>query len=266
MLERYFDRYLDIAEASGHGFVLDTATWRANSGWATAHGLSVDDIRRINVEAVRLAREIRASRTWSDRILISGNIGPSGDGYAPDRMLSPERAEDLHLPQMEAFANEGVDLAIGLTMTHVGEAVGVARAAKSLEVPLALSFTLETNGRLPDGTTLSAAIAETDAATGSSPLFYGVNCAHPSHFLEELNGPWVSRIGLVRANASTLSHQELDEATELDDGDPNDFGRHYKKLTSLLPGLRIVGGCCGNPIAGMSKRLRSLCSSQEVDI
>jgi S-methylmethionine-dependent homocysteine/selenocysteine methylase len=246
ILKRYFDRYLDVAEASGHGFVLDTATWRANSGWAPAHGLSINDIRRINVEAVRLARDIRAGRTWSDRILISGNIGPSGDGYAPDRKLSPEAAEALHLPQMEAFANEGVDLAIALTMTHVGEAIGVAKAAMSLEVPLALSFTLETNGRLPDGTTLGAAIAETDAATGNSPLFYGVNCAHPTHFLEELSGPWVNRIGLVRANASTLSHQELDEATELDDGDPKDFGRLYKKLNSLLPGLRIAGGCCGS--------------------
>jgi S-methylmethionine-dependent homocysteine/selenocysteine methylase len=246
VLRRYFDRYLDIAEASVRGFVLDTATWRANAGWADRHGLTADDIRRINVEAVRFAREIRASRSWSDRILVNGNIGPTGDGYAPDRILTPDAAEALHRPQLEAFAAEGVDIAIALTMTHVGEAVGVARLAQELKIPLGLSFTVETDGRLPDGMALNTAIAATDEATGGSPLFYGVNCAHPSHFLGELKGSWIDRISVVRANASTLSHKELDEATELDDGDPEDFGRLYEELGRVLPNLRIVGGCCGS--------------------
>lgn len=245
-LRRYFDRYLDVAEQSGRGFVLDTPTWRANAGWAGQHGLTTDDVRRINAEAVRLAQEIRASRSFAERILINGNIGPVGDGYSAERQLSPETAEQLHRPQMEAFAQEGVDLAIALTMTHAGEAIGVARAGKALGVPVGLCFTVETDGRLPDGTSLEAAIATVEEATGGSPLFYGVNCAHPTHFMEQLEGPWLNRIGMVRANASTLSHAELDQATELDDGDPEDFGRLYKALAERLPGLRVVGGCCGS--------------------
>jgi S-methylmethionine-dependent homocysteine/selenocysteine methylase len=245
-LRRYFDRYLDVAEAAGRGFVLDTATWRANAGWAARHGLSIDDIRRINTDAVGLAHDIRARRSWADRILVNGSIGPTGDGYTPDRMLSPDAAEDLHRPQMEALAAAGVDLAMALTLTHTGEAIGVARAARALGVPLGLLFTVETDGRLPDGTALSQAIAATEEATGGSPLFYGVNCAHPTHFIGELKGAWLDRIGVVRANASSLSHAELDEATELDDGDPEEFGRLSGELSALLPNLRVIGGCCGS--------------------
>ena len=246
MLRRYFDRYLDVAEESGRGFVLDTPTWRANAGWAAQHGLSVNDIRRINTEAVRLAQDLRSSRSWDDRILINGNIGPAGDGYSADRKLTPEAAKVLHTPQMEAFAKEGADLAIALTMTHAGEAIGVAKAAKALDVPVGLCFTVETDGKLPDGTSLGAAISAVEEATSGSPLFYGVNCAHPTHFIDQLAGPWLNRMGIVRANASTLSHAELDQAVELDDGDPQDFGRLYTALAARLPGLRIVGGCCGS--------------------
>ncbi|MFO1091512.1 MAG: homocysteine S-methyltransferase family protein [Hyphomicrobiales bacterium] len=246
MLRRYFDRYLDIAEKTGRGFVLDTPTWRANAGWADRHGLTNTDVRRINAEAVRFAREVRASRPWADRILINGSIGPSGDGYAPDRILSPEAAEALHRPQIEALAEAGVDLAIALTMTHAGEAIGVVRAAQAAGLPVAISFTVETDGKLPDGTALPAAVAAVDEATGGAALFQGVNCAHPSHFMDKLEGSWTDRVGVVRANASTLSHAELDAATELDDGDPHDFGRLSREVASLLPNLRILGGCCGS--------------------
>ena len=245
-LRRYFDRYLDVAEASGRGFVLDTPTWRANAGWAGQHGRSIDDVRRINAAAVRLARDIRASRSWAERILINGSIGPAGDGYAVERRLTPEAAEALHAPQIESFAREGVDLAIALTMTHVGEAIGIATAARKLGLPFGLCFTVETDGCLPDGTTLGDAIAAVDDATGGSPLFHGINCAHPTHFAGQLSGAWLGRIGVIRANASRLSHAELDLATELDDGDPDEFGRLAGELVTGLPGLRIIGGCCGS--------------------
>lgn len=246
LLRRYFDRYLDIAETSGRGFLLDTPTWRANAGWAAAHGLDARNLKRINAEAVQLARDIRSSRTWADRILISGNIGPAGDGYSVERGLESAAAQDLHMLQMEAFAEEGVDLAIALTMTHVGEAIGVARAGEALGVPVVISFTVETDGNLPDGSGLREAIAAVEEATQGTPLFYGINCAHPTHFMDKLSGAWTERVGLVRANASTLSHAELDAATELDDGDPQDFGRLYKNLSVQLPRLRVVGGCCGS--------------------
>jgi homocysteine S-methyltransferase len=109
-----------------------------------------------------------------------------------------------------------------------------------------LSFTVETDGRLPVGSTLAQAISKVDAETNRSPLFYMVNCAHPTHFSGVLHGPWVARIGGVRANASRMSHAELDVMTELDDGDPEEFGRLYRDLGQVLPGLRLIGGCCGS--------------------
>lgn len=257
-LRHYFDRYLDVAEERGLGFVLDTPTWRANAGWAGRHGLGVEDIRRLNVQAVRLAHNIRASRDWSERILVNGNIGPAGDGYSAERQLSPGTAEELHSPQLETFAQEGVDLAIALTMTHAGEAIGVAKAAHRFGVPVGLCFTVETDGKLPDGTTLGDAIAAVDDATSGDALFYGINCAHPTHFSRQLSGAWLDRIGIIRANASTLSHAELDEATTLDDGDPDDFGRLCGALAARLPGLRIVGGCCGSDCRHVAAVARSL--------
>ncbi|MCY1125655.1 homocysteine S-methyltransferase family protein [Frigidibacter sp. RF13] len=245
-LERYFDRYLDLAEKSERGFLLDTATWRANAGWAPKLGLSSAEIKDVNREAVRHARQIRARRGWADRILINGCVGPAGDGYAPGQMFTPEMAEDIHRPQLEAFADEAVDLVSAMTMTHVGEAAGVVRAARAVGLPVVISFTVETDGCLPVGTPLGRAIEEVEAATGGAPLYYGINCAHPTHFLAHLKGSWTQRIGCVRANASVLSHAELDEATELDDGDPDEFGHLYSELAARLPGLRAVGGCCGS--------------------
>lgn len=244
-LRRYFNRYLDLAEAEGRGFLLDTPTWRANLSWAPKLGLGNAEIRAVNQQAVELARGLRGARSWADRILINGSIGPAGDGYAPDQQLTPEAAYDLHAPQLESFAAAKVDLATAATMTHVGEAIGLARRAQSLGLPIALSFTVETDGKLPVGTLLADAIAAVDDATGGAPIYYGINCAHPTHFAGILQGDWLQRIGLVRANASRLSHAELDVATELDDGDPEEFGTLHGELARLLPNLRVIGGCCG---------------------
>jgi len=245
-LERYFDRYLDIAEALDRGFMLDTVTWRANAGWAPKLGLDAEGVRNLNRLSVHHAGEIRARRNWAERILINGSIGPGGDGYAPEALLTPDEAQVLHGPQIKGLAEGGADLATALTMTHVGEAIGIVRAAEAAGLPIVISFTVETNGRLPVGTPLGEAIAAVEAATGSVPLYYGVNCAHPDHFLDQLSGDWTEKIGVVRANASRLSHAELDEATELDDGDPEEFGRLYGELVTCLPNLRVIGGCCGS--------------------
>lgn len=244
-LERYFDRYLDLADAGDRGFLLDTATWRANMGWAGRHGLSEAEIRAINRDAVRHAKAIRARRDRAERILVNGCIGPAGDGYAPDRQLDPVSAEKLHRPQAEALAAEGVDLATAMTMTHVGEAIGVVRAATAAGLPIAISFTVETDGRLPVGMTLGEAITAVDHATAAAPIYYGINCAHPSHFLDGLQGAWTDRIGLIRANASALSHAELDAAETLDTGDPEDFGQLCGQVQTRLSRLLAVGGCCG---------------------
>lgn len=246
-LRRYFTRYMEVARRSGAGFVLDTATWRANMGWAPALGLGEQDIRAVNGRAAELALELREALAAPDfPVVVNGAIGPSGDGYRLESVLTAEEAEALHRPQIEALAGAGVDLVTAVTMTHVGEALGVARAAHAMALPHVLSFTVEVDGRLPSGQPLHEALAETEAETGGSALFYMVNCAHPTHFARELDGAMRHRIGGIRANASRLSHAELDLATELDDGDPIEFGHFYGAFGRHLPNLRLIGGCCGS--------------------
>lgn len=257
-LQAYFSAYLDLAAAEGRGFLLDTVTWRANAGWVPRHELGAEAVRDINLRAVDLARAIRAAHPGTATVLINGNIGPAGDGYAPEQCLTPAEAEALHNPQMEALAEAGVDLATALTMTHVGEAVGVVRAAQAAGVPVAISFTVETDGRLPVGTPLGEAITAVDEATGGAPLYFGINCAHPTHFRDQLEGTWTKRIGLIRANASRLSHAELDASSELDASNPTEFGPLYRDLADRLPNLRVIGGCCGTDHRHVSAVARSL--------
>lgn len=244
-LRRYFNRFLDLAETTGRGFVLDTATWRANMGWAGALGLAEADIREANRLGAELAQDLRGARSWADRIVVNGCIGPGGDGYSAAQRFTPEAASDLHAPQIEALARGKVDMVTALTLTHTGEAIGILRRAAVVGLPAAISFTVELDGRLPSGQSLSDAIAEVDDATGGTAVYYGINCAHPTHFLDRLRGAWLGRIGVVRANASAKSHAELDVATVLDDGDPLEFGVLCADLSRRLPGLKVIGGCCG---------------------
>ena len=246
-LSRYFARYIALAVQGGTGFVLDTATWRANMGWAERMGMDEAAIRAANQRAADFARDLRNDHeTALLPIVINGVVGPSGDGYRIDATLTPERADAVHRVQIEALAEAGVDLVSALTMTHPGEAIGIARAARRAGLPHVLSFTVETDGHLPNGQTLHEGLAEVEAATGGSALFYMVNCAHPAHFARDLDGPMRTRIGGIRANASRLSHAELDLATALDDGDPEEFGHFYAAFARFLPNLRLVGGCCGS--------------------
>lgn len=244
----YFRPYLDIARSAGVGFVLDTVTWRANPDWGPSLGYSPRELAAANRAAVALAEEIReAEGPGAPPIVISGTIGPRGDGYDPEVLMEPGEAEHYHAIQIASLRDSAVDMLAALTMTHVGEAVGVVRAAGSAGLPVALSFTVETDGRLPDGTPLRDAIEETDALTDGAAAYFMVNCAHPTHFAGVLDepGPWRERIGGLRANASAMSHAELDEAEELDEGDPSRFGEEHRPLRERLPGVRVVGGCCG---------------------
>lgn len=247
-LRDYFRRYAAVAAEHGVRAVFDTPTWRASSDWGVRLGYDAEALRTVSTSAVELLRELRAElEPAGPEIVISGNLGPRGDGYDPGEQMTADEAATFHRPQIEALADAGADLVTALTLTYEAEAVGLATAAASVGIPAVLSFTVETDGRLPTGQPLGAAIAAVDAATGRSPLAYGINCAHPDHFLDALatGGPWVERIGLVRANASRMSHAELDEATELDAGDPVELGALYRELRGLLPNLTVMGGCCG---------------------
>jgi len=251
MLRRYFAAFLSLADERGTGFVLETPTWRANSEWGERLGYSVEDLRRVNLDAVDLARELTRSWTGAGRVLVSGAIGPRGDGYVPGEMMTSVEAAAYHRPQVQAFADAGADLVTAFTLSYVDEAVGIVAAAAEAGIPSVIGFTVETDGRLPSGAPLGSAIGEVDAATGSAAAWFMVNCAHPDHITSGLGGddePWQSRIGALRANASRQSHAELDEAEVLDDGDPDELARGYVELATRFPAVRVVGGCCGTDL------------------
>lgn len=246
-IARYMASFLKTAAERGVGFVLCTPTWRANADWGAQLGYSPADLRQANMAAVAWAQEIRAAAAPApSAIVVEGVIGPRGDGYKVDLRMNPADAEAYHRPQIEAFAESGADMVTAQTMTYADEAIGIVRAAQASAMPVAISFTLETDGRLPSGESLAAALDSVERATGEGPAYYMINCAHPLHFADVLDqpGPW-RRIRGLRANASTRSHAELDAATDLDIGDPTDLAQRYRALRERLPGLSILGGCCG---------------------
>jgi homocysteine S-methyltransferase len=244
-LRRYYRSYLDVAGARGVGAVLDTPTWRASADWGARLGYSEEELAAVNRRAVALLDELR--RDAQVPIVVSGCVGPRGDGYRVDGLMTAAEAEAYHAPQVAAFAEAGADVVTALTMTYPAEAVGIVRAARSAGLPVVVSFTVETDGRLPDGQPLGDGVQEVDAQTDAAAAYFMVNCAHPTHFAQELGagGRWLERIRGVRANASTKSHAELDEAEELDEGDPAELADRYRELAARLPNLTVVGGCCG---------------------
>jgi S-methylmethionine-dependent homocysteine/selenocysteine methylase len=259
-LADYYRAYYDIARERGAGFVLDTPTWRANRDWG----------ERLGYDRARLAE---ANRRWADeaaamreawaadgvQVVLSGNIGPRGDGYVPGERMTADEAAEYHAEQIATFAETDLEMVTVLTLNYTEEAIGVARAAAAHGLPSAVSFTVETDGRLPSGQPLGEAIDQVDSETGGAPAYFMVNCAHPTHFEGELGGgAWCERILGVRANASKMSHAELDEAEELDPGDPHELADGYERLREKLPNLTVLGGCCGTDhrhVAAVTDRL-----------
>ncbi|HET7170019.1 MAG TPA: homocysteine S-methyltransferase family protein [Gaiellales bacterium] len=251
-LRAYFRPYLDLARDRGLPFVLDAPTWRANADWGDELGYDAGALAAVNRRAVEFVDELRreAVRAGGPPIVTEALVGPRGDGYAPGRMMSAREAEEYHAPQLRAFADAAADQVAAMTIAHADEAVGIVRAARAVRLPVTVGFTLETDGRLPSGQPLAAAVEQVDRETDGAAERFMLNCAHPAHFAGVLaaGGAWRDRIGAVRANASMLSHAELDEAAELDEGDPDDLAVRYLALRDLLPSLEVVGGCCGTDI------------------
>ena len=246
-LRQYFARHAAIARQHGAGFILESATWRASSDWGDKLGYSRRALDAANHKAIALLHELRLDlETDRSPMVISGCVGPRGDGYDPGVIMSPEEAEAYHAVQIGTFAATEADLVTAITMTNTNEAIGVTRAAMATGMPVVISFTVETDGKLPTGQPLQEAIQEVDAATGRAPAYYMVNCAHPSHFEAVLDGQaWMERLRGIRANASKRSHAELDEATDLDDGDPVELGQQYRDLRARFSQINVLGGCCG---------------------
>jgi S-methylmethionine-dependent homocysteine/selenocysteine methylase len=248
-LLRYYERYIAIAKADRVGFVLESPTWRASADWGNKLGYSHDEIADANRQSIDMMRQLRDTHeSHSSPMVISGCVGPRGDGYDPGQVMSVDEAQAYHAHQVAALAEAGADMIGAITMTNVNEALGVARAAARQRMPVAISFTLETDGRLPTGQALSEAIGELDTAMAADrPAYYMINCVHPIHFAETLRTPttWTARIRGVRANASRRSHQELNDAPDLDAGDPIELGGQYRDLLRLHPQINVLGGCCG---------------------
>jgi len=245
-LELYYDDYAAIAAEARAGLILEAPTWRANPRWGARLGYDAESLARVNRAAIALLDRLRARYTLTVAdVIISGMIGPRDDGYSAGQRLDPAEAADYHGPQLAAFASAHADMAAAYTLTDVGEAIGIVQAARVAGLPIAISFTVETDGRLPSGTTLADAIAAVDQA--APPDYYLINCAHPTHIARGLGdgGPWRRRIAGIRPNASTRSHAELDEAEQLDEGDIGVLVAAQARLTQKLPALSILGGCCG---------------------
>jgi homocysteine S-methyltransferase len=263
VLNQYFRRYIKIAQKSGLGFILESATWRASADWGAKLGYPEAELGDLNQRAIAMLHDLRREfEAPATPMVISGCIGPRGDGYNPASFMSDAEAEVYHRAQARIFCDADADMISAFTLTYPQEAIGIVRAAQAVGMPVVISFTVETDGRLPNGQALRDAIAQVDAATGNGPAYYMINCAHPVHFTNLLDGgaSWHTRIRGLRANSSTKSHKELDEATSLDAGDPVDLAARYRALMARLPNLNVVGGCCGTDhrhVAAICQALRS---------
>ncbi|HEX2446999.1 MAG TPA: homocysteine S-methyltransferase family protein [Methyloceanibacter sp.] len=248
VLRAYYDRYVSMAARHGCGFILESPTWRANPDWGAKLGYDRDRLAAANRDCIAMLHDIRAAHATSKvPLVISGAIGPRGDGYDPGKLMRADDAQSYHAWQIGVLKEAGADLVSAFTLNNVSEAVGVVCAAKAEDMPCVISLTLETNGRLPTGEDLGTAIETVDHATGGAPAYYMINCAHPDHFSDALDADaaWMRRLRGIRANSSRKSHAELDNSTELDAGNPQELGEQYAALLRRFSWINVLGGCCG---------------------
>jgi homocysteine S-methyltransferase len=260
VLRDYFRGFLTLAKEMNAGFQLDSQTWKAHMHWANDLTESEEDLKKANQDAIAFIAELREEfKDNAKPIVLNALVGPRGDAYAPEEEVAAKEAEEYHSKQMSWLADTDVDMVSALTFTQSDEAIGAARAAKKYGLPVMVSFTVETDGKLPTGQPLGEAIKAVDEATDSYPAFYMVNCAHPTHFANVLDDEsWTKRIRGLRCNASKMSHAELDEAEELDAGDPQELASDYVALTEKMPWISVFGGCCGSDLRHVTEIARKV--------
>lgn len=259
-LQEYYQPYLALAEKYMLGFMIESPTWRANADWGFKLGYTHDELFALNRQSIAFIRGEAMKAGGVPHVVVSGNIGPRGDGYRADILMTPAEARAYHLDQIKAFALADVDVVTAMTINYGEEAIGIINAARSFHLPVVISFTVETDGQLPGGETLQSVIERTDKATGCYATHYMINCAHPRHFMQTLKagGRWISRLGGIRANASIKSHAELDASDSLDAGDKCLLAAGYVELAALLQNLKVVGGCCGTDAGHLEEICRAL--------
>ena len=248
-IENYYRSYLDLARKHGVGFVMESVTWRANPDWGRVLGYDAAELDAVNRESIELMCNVAAEYADLPHVVFSGCIGPRDDGYSPASIMTVEEARAYHGAQVTAFKSCGADMVTAMTITNVPEAAGIVLAANDAGIPAVISFTVETDGALPTGESLKDAIAAVDETTGGGPAYYMINCAHPTHFEPALeDAQWMRRVQGIRANASRCSHAELDEAEELDAGNPVELAAQYRELLNAHPQICVIGGCCGTDL------------------
>jgi homocysteine S-methyltransferase len=256
----YFRGFLALARAYNTGYILDSVTWKTHMHWASALGASERELQEANEEAIALIVQLREEcASHTKPIVLNGLVGPQGDAYAPETAIAIHEAEQYHAKQIGWLADTDVDMITALTFTQSDEASGLVLAARRAGLPVVVSFTVETDGRLPTGQPLGEAIEAVDQATDSGAAYFMVNCAHPEHFAHALGDTvWARRIRGIRCNASRKSHAELDASATLDAGDPVELGKQYVALRATLPWLNVFGGCCGSDLRHVTQIAHAL--------
>jgi len=259
-LADYLRGFLSLAGRTGTGFILDSQTWKAHMHWAKDLAASEEDLRAANHDAVAFIAGLREEFSANTKpIVLNGLVGPRGDAYAPEEVIAVQEAEEYHAKQIGWFAETEVDMVSALTFTQADEAIGIVRAAKSAGLPIVVSFTVESDGKLPTGQRLSSAVDAVDAATDGAAAYFMVNCAHPDHFFHLLGDEgWARRIRGIRCNASRMSHAELDQCEALDDGNPEELGDQYRAISEKMPWLNVFGGCCGSDLRHVTRIAQAL--------
>ncbi len=261
-LADYFRSFLKLARESGTGFILDSQTWKAHRHWADDLGATEEELKQANLDSIAFIAGLRAEFQDNQKpIVLNALIGPRGDAYAPDSEMAAHEAEDYHAEQIGWLAETDVDMVTATTFTQSDEAIGVVRAAQKVGLPAVVSFTVETDGNLPTGQTLSEAIEAVDLATNDGPAYFMVNCAHPEHFMHVLSDTsWSRRIHGIRCNASRMSHAELDQSETLSHGYPVELATLNKRIRTTMPWLNVFGGCCGSDLRHVVEIARMLIS------
>ena len=249
LLREYYRGFGEVARAHGASLRLESATWRASEDWGRRLSYDATALHRVNTDAVRLLHHVAAEFRDLPEVRLVGVVGPRGDGYQEGSWDARTGADDAlayHRAQVQSLSDVGVHVIAAYTLTDAAEAVGIVRAAREAGMPVEISFTVETDGRLASGRTLAETIDRVDGE--AAPDGYLLNCAHPDHLERAVDPASAGRIIGIRPNASRLSHAELDGVETLDDGDPADLAVRTAALLERLPAVRVIGGCCGTDV------------------
>ena len=247
-LSKLWNEYYQIAADHNLPFLATTPTRRAGRDFVRASewdsGIIADN--------VRLLKRCLPEKPGSPRFL-GGLMGCRGDAYTGAGALKEEEARAYHSWQADLFREAGIDFLCAGIMPTLPEAAGMARAMEATGLPYIISFTIQADGRLIDGTGIHDAIAYIDRVTDRNPVCYMTNCVHPAIVYTALSQPFNrteevrTRFLGIQGNTSPLSYAELDRAvpgTDLKNSTPEQYAEGMLRLRETF-GLRIFGGCCG---------------------